>query len=498
MNGLKHILLVLLFFTIAEISYGQKRGMAYGFHSPEDLDVLSPHVSWWYNWSETPESTVASIYEDHDFEFVPMTWNGNFNETKLRDYLSTHPNVKYLLAFNEPNFLEQANMTPSQVAAAWPQIEAIADDFELEIVGPAVNYCGDCVTENGTTYTDPVEYLDDFFAACSDCRVDHIAVHTYVNTIGALEWFIDLFQKYDKPIWLTEFAGWEENGVVNNVNDQISYMESALELLDNEPSVFRYAWFIGRTSGGINAYPYIDILGNNGQLTALGEVYAAAPFIRDTERITNLPAVIYAEDYNFMEGISLEKTEDSSGDKNVGYIDAGDWLEYHVEVENTTELDFYIRIASTTSASIKILIDDIQVLVQPLPNTGGWQTWQTVSGNKLSLTEGSHVLKLEALSAGFNLNWIGMGETITEPDPPLSTDKESFHLLLYPNPSHGKFILAEYEDFSQVVVYDLTGHQLLKQSPTPTLDLHRLPAGNYLIQLKHQSGHTTTQRIVIN
>lgn len=57
-------------------------------------------------------------------------------------------------------------MTPLEAAAEWPRLEAIANEFVLKIVGPAVNFCGNCVTENGTTYNDPFDYLDDSFQAC--------------------------------------------------------------------------------------------------------------------------------------------------------------------------------------------------------------------------------------------------------------------------------------------------------------------------------------------
>ena len=109
-----------------------------------------------------------------------------FDSLKLVTFLSNHPETKYLLAFNEPNFLEQANMTPVEVAALWPKLESIADAYNLEIVGPAVNFCGNCVQANGTTYNSPFDYLDNFFQACQACRVDHIAIHSYMNNVGAL------------------------------------------------------------------------------------------------------------------------------------------------------------------------------------------------------------------------------------------------------------------------------------------------------------------------
>ena len=48
--------------------------------------------------------------------------------------------MKYLLGFNEPNFKNQANMTPAQAVEVWPRLEAIAEEFGLGLVGLAVNY----------------------------------------------------------------------------------------------------------------------------------------------------------------------------------------------------------------------------------------------------------------------------------------------------------------------------------------------------------------------
>lgn len=39
-----------------------------------------------------------------------------------------------------------------------------------------------------------------------------------------------------------------------------------------------------------------------------------------------------------------------------------------------------------------------------LPNTGGWQTWGTVSAN-VKLPAGPIQFKVVALTSGFNLNW---------------------------------------------------------------------------------------------
>lgn len=474
----REILLTGLLLCILTAGYAQngKRGLAYGHHSPEDLDVLSPEISWWYNWAVTPENSVADVYGDYGFEFVPMAWNDQFNETALRNFLDDHPDVRYLLAFNEPNFLEQANMTPSEAAAAWPQLEAIADDYDLILVGPAVNFCGSCVEEGGVTYTSPFDYLDDFFEACPDCRVDHIAVHCYMNTVSALEWYMGEFKKYGKPIWLTEFAGWESNGNINNADDQINYMIGAVDYLESNPDIFRYAWFIGR-GPGINNYPYIDILGDNGELTPIGEVYKQMP-VHDTSVIVEIPARIEAEAYNRMDGILIEKTADGSGFANVGYIDAGDWLEYRIRVPEADTFDIRFRVASTRSSQLEVLIDSVVTLTQSFTNTGGWQNWQYFD-NTIALDSGEHTLLIRAVTDGFNINWFQIAKGI------LGTETFRNHpadLTVSPNPGNGLLKIQTTEKFSKVQVFSISGEKLLDVPFSAELDLQYLDPGMYFLR----------------
>jgi len=453
----------------------QKRGIAYGYHSPEDLEVQSPATTWWYNWSEAPESTVANNYLNYGFEFVPMTWNGNYNITRLRNFLINHPETKYLLAFNEPNFVHQANLTPQQAAALWPALEAVADEFNLKLVAPAVNYCDVCVEANGVVYSDPVTYLDDFFAACSGCRVDYIAVHSYMNTVGALQWYLNRFKKYQKPIWLTEFAGWENNGNINNPDDQINFMIGAVDMLEYDSAIFRYSWFIGR-GPGINNYPFIDILGANGVLTPIGEIYKQMP-VHDPDQIIQVPALIQAENYNHMNGILIERTSDVSGFANVGYIEAGDWLEYMVEVPQTAEYHVILRIASTKVSSLKLLIDGVEIKEFNLPNTSGWQNWETFAG-KAGLASGIHTIRLKAATDGFNINWFQIaGETYGVNDH----FKQNSGLNVHYGNCPGLIHISGNDRIEKLQIGNLFGSDVLKIPFSPMIDLNDLPSGIYTL-----------------
>ena len=250
------------------------------------MQALAPGVSWWYNWSPAPEAAVQSTYRAAGVNFVPLVWNGNFSVPQL--VANIPAGAGYLLGFNEPNFKDQANMTPSEAAAKWPALTYVAQQRGLLLGSPAVNYCGNCVAENGVTYTDPVAYLDAFFAACPACQVDFIAVHWYACDLGALQSYIGRFKKYGKPIWLTEFACGDLPAGQITVARQKSYLSAAVAYLESEPAVARYAWFSGRTG----AIPNANLLGDSGQLTELGQLYVGLPAAVVTAAAPAAPAPV--------------------------------------------------------------------------------------------------------------------------------------------------------------------------------------------------------------
>lgn len=254
-----------------------KRGVAYGHHSDADMTTLSAKVVWWYNWAFVPDSSLtADIYEQLSVEYVPMVWGPG---VKLSDVETRIPaSAKTLLGYNEPNFYAQANVSASAAAQQWPAIQAIADQKGLRLASPAVNYCG-----GGCFDTDPFSYLKDFFQACTACRVDVIAVHVYVGcqiTSGNhAQWLIDHLQKYQtefsQPIWLTEFACND----ARNVAEQKAFLQDAVTYLEATPRIERYAWFAGRADN----VPYVDLLGDSGKLTDLGQAYLNAPVNADCQ-----------------------------------------------------------------------------------------------------------------------------------------------------------------------------------------------------------------------
>ena len=81
-----------------------------------DLDALSPGVSWWYNWHSEPGSWEGHNIDTSAVEFVPMYWgkkSWDWNQPCRFSAPNENHVPKYVLGFNEPNFVSQANMVPN-------------------------------------------------------------------------------------------------------------------------------------------------------------------------------------------------------------------------------------------------------------------------------------------------------------------------------------------------------------------------------------------------
>ncbi len=254
-----------------------KRGIAYDLGNQSDLGALSNGVSWWYNWSSTPNGNIPASYAtQHNMDFYPMLWNGNFQASAIEAYLKAHTNIKYLLVLNEPNVGGQAYLTPQQAAQLWPQYEAVASATGVKIVGPQITW--------GTMpgYSDPVTWMDAFYSSYQSAnggrspRIDYLGFHWYDYGIGSQ---LDRLTKYGKPFWVTEFANWHsqnDGAQIDTLAKQETQMKSMVDTLENRSDVFRYAWFTGRVSG--TDVHFDSLLSGTGQLTDLGKLYVSLPY----------------------------------------------------------------------------------------------------------------------------------------------------------------------------------------------------------------------------
>lgn len=254
-----------------------KRGVAYDVASPADLSALSTGVNWWYNWSPKPHDRLAAYdyASQYNVDFVPMVWNANLDDGQLKLYLLAHPGIRYLLVINEPNLVDQANMTPQAAAQLWPRLEQISAQTGVKLVGPAMNW------GTMTGYGDPVAWLDAFYAAYAsahegrDPQIDYLAFHWYDYGLSSM---LDRLSRYGKPFWVTEFANWHtlDDGLqIDSLEKQKQQMAEMVAMLERRSDVFRYAWFTGRMTPDPH---FSSLLDAEGRLTELGQHYLSLPY----------------------------------------------------------------------------------------------------------------------------------------------------------------------------------------------------------------------------
>ena len=265
----------------SQITKSPKRGLAYDLKNAADLDTLKSGVSWWYNWYHS-STAPTNYYSTYQMEFIPMLWGGNTSTNDMvivKNFILSHPEIKYLLVMNEPNLVDQANRTPVQAATDWIKYEQVIADLAaqqraIELVGPAMNW------GTMTNYSDPVVWLDDFYAAYKSAnggrppKIDYLAFHWYDYGLAAQ---LDRLQKYGKKIWITEMANW--NPQINSYQKQVDQMREMVNICETRSDVFRYAWFIGRGSLPDSKYTYL-FDPNPGQLNDLGKLYISLPFTK--------------------------------------------------------------------------------------------------------------------------------------------------------------------------------------------------------------------------
>lgn len=127
-----------------------------------------------------------------------------------------------------------------------------------------------------------------------------------------------------------------------------------------------------------------------------------------------IPGKIEAEDYNAMNGIQTQGC--SEGTLNIGWVDAGDWMDYNIKVSKTGTYTVKYRVSSPVStAKVQLKSGENVLATTDVPNTGGWQTWQTVDA-AVNLTEGNQTLRVYAAAKDFNINWIDFELAGSNPD----------------------------------------------------------------------------------
>jgi hypothetical protein len=226
-------------------------------------------ASWSYNWSATAPPVESGL------AWVPMVWgSGSVTSAVIASLRRDRADGKaqYLLGFNEPDASGQANMTPAEAVALWPQLERTG----LKLGSPAVATPSD-------------GWLAAFMKLVRrrHLRVDFIALHYYqdftdADAVGQLRaQVVALHNEYHLPIWITEIGAlnirtWgEPMQHAATTAGAVTYLRSLFVMLNALSFVQRYAWFTDQCWNDA-ACRTSSLFDGGGRLTAVGRAFRGA------------------------------------------------------------------------------------------------------------------------------------------------------------------------------------------------------------------------------
>jgi hypothetical protein len=210
---------------------------------------------------------------------------------------------------------------------------------------------------------------------------------------------------------------------------------------------------------------------------------------------TPITTRIQAETFAAQFGTQTEACTDLGGGQDVGYVDPNDWLDYPVTIPSSGVYTISFRLACALGTGSFQLKSGANVLASvTVPNTGGWQNWQTVNVTA-NLTAGAQTLRIAFTGIGCNINWWEYTQGLKSAEE-FSAVTADFNV--FPNPATDMVTIeANNADFNVVEIHSITGALMISEpilGPVTEINLSELKNGLYLISLK---GNTISTKKLI-
>ncbi|MCR6638788.1 MAG: glycoside hydrolase N-terminal domain-containing protein [Sporocytophaga sp.] len=205
---------------------------------------------------------------------------------------------------------------------------------------------------------------------------------------------------------------------------------------------------------------------------------------REANKNGNEGGVIFRNDE-----VDIESTMDEEGKYNIGYILNGEWLLYTVNVTKSGKYNLDLRVASPDDGKTLQVEMDGENITGPvsIPNTGGWQNWETTSVMDLDLTQGQHKMRILFNADYMNINYL-------EFKPSIVTSlggEETETVQIFPNPFNSDGISIKLKGTFRYKVEDILGIQVESGSATDEGKIGAaLGAGIYVLTLETHNGIT--------
>jgi hypothetical protein len=221
----------------------------------------------------------------------------------------------------------------------------------------------------------------------------------------------------------------------------------------------------------------------------------------------NVPGIIQAEDYDVQnvpsttyfdtdagnnggayrsDGVDIEVANDGPGQFNVGWTQAGEWMEYSIRVTDPGTCGITFRIASNVSSGGKLHLKLNGVNVTgtvDIPFTGGWQAWRNVVVNGINFTEQDTLLRVYVETGGFNLNYIKVEKGFVN-----GIDDKNIQasINIYPNPTSRLIRFSGEKNTWDWILLNNIGKEMMKGSGDYA-DISSLEKGHYILFINERA-----------
>ncbi len=191
--------------------------------------VLAMNASWEYAWSPNPPNCAG-------VENIPMISGSHEINYTLGG------NSQWIMGFNEPDSASQANMTPSQAASAWRQIEEKYPTRKLLAPGPS-----------GANPSWMVDFRNTYIATYGTApRLDGLDVHCYAwyawQCTNHTQQFLTWANSWGVPeVWVTEFSF--SPTAPSSPTQSLREAQTFITWMENDSKITRFAWFASKIQG---------------------------------------------------------------------------------------------------------------------------------------------------------------------------------------------------------------------------------------------------------
>ncbi len=237
------------------------------------VDPASMNIGWYYNWgTQSFKETGFKNEKFYNLDYVPMFWNDPKESYSNAFKRFKEQGYKYILGYNEPDLQWESNIKADVAVRRWMK-DFIPNKGNMCLASPAVS-----------VFPQWSDWWKNYWTSLPDSgksATNVIAVHNYQKNYNGrktalqyLEQIDECYNKYRKPIWITEFAVWKfDKNDKSGCAKTEEFMKIVLKGLNERDYVERYAWFSpdynSKDASSSSLFDY-----GTGNLTTLGKIYA--------------------------------------------------------------------------------------------------------------------------------------------------------------------------------------------------------------------------------